>query len=92
METEKSPTRIQSKSVRRYLFSPAVPKARMAMSRDPRTLAQAIHSAIRLGRYLPITARIRPLKKGKKSKRNRIVFIKESSPHPVPLLSRERVG
>jgi hypothetical protein len=53
------------------------------MSRDPRTLAQAIHSAIRLGRYLPITARIRPLKKGKKSKRNRIVFIKESSLHPI---------
>jgi hypothetical protein len=63
------------------------------MSRDPRTLAQAIHSATRLGRYLPITARINPPKNGKKSKRNNIVFIKESVlPHPFPLPNGERAG
>jgi hypothetical protein len=63
--------------VRRYRFSPADPKARAAMSSDPRTLAQAIHSATRLGRYLPTTARIKPPAKGKKSKRNRGVFTQE---------------
>jgi len=71
MGAEKVPTVIQSKRVIVCILGPDDKNAKMAIRREPSTLAQAIVSTPRRGRFLPAAAWMKAPRRGRKIRRRR---------------------